>query len=66
MGDGSMFDQRLGGTVLVDEQIRLLTLVDIFDAVALAAEIAFGFGARASPATSWRRPTSAGTRPSKR
>src|ERR671910_2897849 len=31
MGDGSMFDQRLGGTVLVDEQIRLLTLVDIFE-----------------------------------
>src|ERR671920_818650 len=26
-----MFDQRLGGTVLVDEQIRLLTLVDIFE-----------------------------------
>jgi hypothetical protein len=46
MGDGSMFDQRLGGTVLVDEQIRLLTLVDIFGAVALAAEIAFGFGAQ--------------------
>jgi CRP/FNR family transcriptional regulator, cyclic AMP receptor protein len=31
MGDGSMFDQRPGGTVLVDEQIRLLTLVDIFE-----------------------------------
>ena len=31
MRDRSVFDQRRGGTVLVDEQVRLLTLVDIFE-----------------------------------
>src|SRR5215203_6295750 len=29
--DGAVFDQRRGGTVLDEEQIRLLTLVDIFE-----------------------------------
>ena len=29
--DGAMFDQRQGGTALLEEQVKLLTLVDIFE-----------------------------------